>query len=206
MLRALAALPLSLFHGLGVILGWTVWMLSPRFRRLTRENLAAAGYESGELLRQSVAETGKGALEIIPVWFRSQDDVAALLEVDEDFLIGRFALWETIIVPETGRRWLLIYAFQVPLGYSGTRRVTLALEVPPSYPAAQIDMFYVFPRLRLTTGVGLPNTEVIETIMGQPFQRWSRHRGQGAAWKAEIDNVITHLALVESSLRKEVAQ
>jgi hypothetical protein len=130
----------------------------------------------------------------------------ALLEVDEDFLNERFAHWETITVPETGRRWLLIYAFQVPVGYSGTRRVTLALEVPPSYPAAQIDMFYVFPGLRLTTGVGLPNTEVIETIMGQPFQRWSRHRGQGAAWKAEIDNVITHLALVESSLRKEVAQ
>ena len=130
----------------------------------------------------------------------------ALLEVDEDFLNERFAHWETVIIPETGRRWLLIYAFQVPMGYAGQRRVTLALEVPPNYPAAQIDMFYVFPSLRLSTGGGLPNTEHVETILGQAFQRWSRHRGQNAAWKAEVDNVITHLALVESALRKEVAQ
>ena len=86
MLRALAALPLPLFHGVGVILGWTVWLLSPRFRRLTRDNLATAGYDSPEIVRRSVAETGKSALEIIPVWFRPQDDVAALLQVDDDIL------------------------------------------------------------------------------------------------------------------------
>lgn len=128
----------------------------------------------------------------------------ALLEEDEVFLNERFALWETFV--ETGRRWLVIHAFQIPTGYSGLRRVTLALEVPPNYPSAQIDMFYVFPALKLTTGMGIPNTEHHESIMGQSFQRWSRHRGQNAAWKADSDNVITHLALVESSLRKEVAQ
>ncbi|WP_342133508.1 multiubiquitin domain-containing protein [Hydrogenophaga sp. OTU3427] len=128
----------------------------------------------------------------------------ALQEEDEAFLNERYALWETFV--EAGRRWLVIHALQVPTGYSGQRRVTLALEVPPNYPSAQIDMFYVFPALRLTTGAGIPNTEHHELIMGQSFQRWSRHRGQNAAWKADSDNVITHLALVESSLRKEVAQ
>lgn len=128
----------------------------------------------------------------------------ALLEDDETFLNERFALWETFI--QAGRRWLVIHGFQVPTGYSGQRRVTLALEVPPNYPSAQIDMFYVFPALKLTTGAGIPNTEHYESIMGQSFQRWSRHRGQNAAWKADSDNVITHLALVESALCKEVAQ
>jgi hypothetical protein len=46
----------------------------------------------------------------------------------------------------------------------------------------------------------------MQPISGRSFQRWSRHRGQGSAWKSDSDNVITHLALVESSLRKEVAQ
>ena len=128
----------------------------------------------------------------------------ALLEDDEAFLNERFALWETFV--QAGRRWLVIHSFQVPTGYSGQRRVTLALEVPPNYPSAQIDMFYVFPALKLTTGMGIPNTEHCESIMGKSFQRWSRHRGQSAAWKADSDNVITHLALVESSLRKEVSE
>jgi KDO2-lipid IV(A) lauroyltransferase len=86
MLRALAALPLSLFHGLGIVLGWTVWLLSPRFRRLTRDNLATAGYDSFGLVRRSIAEAGKSALEIIPVWFRPQDDVAGMLQVDADIV------------------------------------------------------------------------------------------------------------------------
>lgn len=86
MLRVLAALPLSLFHVVGIGLGWTVWLLSPRFRRLTRNNMALAGLESAAMLRRSIAETGKGALEIIPVWFRPQDEVAAMLEVDVEIV------------------------------------------------------------------------------------------------------------------------
>ncbi|MBL8275249.1 MAG: multiubiquitin domain-containing protein [Pelomonas sp.] len=128
----------------------------------------------------------------------------ALMEEDEAFLNERFAFWETFV--EAGRRWLVIHAFQVPLGYRGQRRVTLALEVPPNYPTAQVDMFYVFPALSLSSGGGIPNTEAVQAIMGQQFQRWSRHRGTDSTWKADSDNIITHLALVESALRKEVAQ
>lgn len=84
MLRALAALPLHLFHALGAALGWLVWLLSPRFRRLTRENLATAGFEDPRLIRQSVIEAGRGVLELIPVWFRPQPEVAAMMEVSDE--------------------------------------------------------------------------------------------------------------------------
>jgi len=43
---------------------------------MTRENLAAAGYTDTTLLRRSVAEAGKGVLELIPVWFRPQAEAA----------------------------------------------------------------------------------------------------------------------------------
>ena len=80
------------------------------------------------------------------------------------------------------------------------------MEVPPNYPAAQIDMFFVAPALSLSSGAAIPNTEHREAILGEPFQRWSRHRNAKAPWRPESDNVITHLALVESALQKEVEQ
>jgi hypothetical protein len=51
----------------------------------------------------------------------------------------------------------------------------------------------------------------IQNLMEQPvggvtFQTWSRHRGVGSKWNPRHDNVVTHLALVESALAKEVGQ
>ncbi|MFK0693225.1 E2/UBC family protein [Mesorhizobium sp. IMUNJ 23033] len=37
-----------------------------------------------------------------------------------------------------------------------------------------------------------------------PFQRWSRHRGATAPWRPMRDSVLTHLALVDASLHREV--
>ena len=78
-MRWLAALPLWSFHLLGVVLGWAVWLFSPRFRLLSRENLATAGFHDSRLLRRTVSEAGKGVLELIPVWFRPQADAAGLV-------------------------------------------------------------------------------------------------------------------------------
>jgi len=82
-LKILARLPLFSFHAIGAALGWVAWLVSPRLRRFSRENLAAAGFDDPALLRRSVTETGKGLLELIPVWFRPQAEVAALLREDD---------------------------------------------------------------------------------------------------------------------------
>jgi len=81
-LRVIAALPLIVFHVAGAVLGWTVWLLSPRFRRITRHNLQAAGYHDARIVRQSVAAAGQGVLELVPVWFRPQQSAAALMRVE----------------------------------------------------------------------------------------------------------------------------
>lgn len=127
----------------------------------------------------------------------------ALLGVDECFLDASFGRWETVV--DNQRRWLLIFGFPVPTGFS-ERHTTLALEVPSSYPSAQIDMFYVYPPLALSSGGQLECTQAYEVIRGQSYQRWSRHRTDASAWRPGTDNVITHLALVESALAKEVQQ
>ncbi|MBN9673731.1 multiubiquitin domain-containing protein [Roseibium aggregatum] len=127
----------------------------------------------------------------------------ALLEADESFLGELGLLWETKEI--TGQHWLIIYDYPVPEGYSLTT-VTLSLLVPPTYPKAEIDMFFVYPPLDKATGGNIPATETRRSIDGLPFQQWSRHRGPGSRWHPCRDNVMTHLALVEAALNKEVDQ
>lgn len=132
---------------------------------------------------------------------RSRD--FALLEIDESYLDGLGLHWETR--NSDGHRWLIINEYPVPAGYTALT-TTLALMVPPTYPQSQIDMFYAYPPLQRATGAAIPATEAVQSIGGLPFQRWSRHRGSIVPWNPHQDNVITHLALVESALMKEIGE
>ena len=124
-----------------------------------------------------------------------------LLDVDENYLNQANVPWETVIL--NAKRWLLIHDYKVPQGYSPDK-VTLALDIPNTYPGAQIDMFYTFPTLVLESGRPLEATQVNINIADKSFNRWSRHRGGLSTWNPANDNVIMQLALVESALVKEV--
>jgi Prokaryotic E2 family E/Multiubiquitin len=126
-----------------------------------------------------------------------------MLPVDERHLDALGMTWSTLI--DQGRRWLVIEGFQLPAGYN-VASVQMAVEVPGTYPASEIDMFYVSPALALTSGRVIEQTQVTETIATRPFQRWSRHRGQQSPWMPGVDNLVTHLALIESALLKEVGE
>ena len=125
----------------------------------------------------------------------------ALLNVDVIYL-GRLQLkWETII--EGKRRWLLIHNYPVPVGFTLTA-TNLVLDIPFSYPGAEIDSFYVYPPLKLKSGRSIPRTHLRASLMGLEFHGWSRHRTSANPWDQTIDNVVTHIGLVEASLSKEV--
>ena len=77
LLRLVARIPLPLLHAAGVVLGWVVYLLSPRYRRVLRSNLDAAGLSS---LRSAViGEYGKAALEVPAVWLRPHARAAELV-------------------------------------------------------------------------------------------------------------------------------
>lgn len=131
----------------------------------------------------------------------------SLLEVDHTFLDGLGLRWETISEPSEpdrskARRWLLIHNYPVPSGYT-CQSTLLALEIPTTYPHAQIDMFYTHPPLALSSGAAIPCTQVSATIQGIAFNGWSRHRGAQSPWDPQRDNVASHLALVDSSMAKD---
>lgn len=124
-----------------------------------------------------------------------------LLENDDAYLDGLCLPWETII--SDGHRWLVIRNYPVPSGYN-VSSVTLALLIPPLYPQAEIDMFYVYPMLQKNDGIAIPSVQIMQPINGVAFQRWSRHRGQVQPWDPKLDNVQTHLALVDTAVAREV--
>ena len=126
-----------------------------------------------------------------------------LLDVDIAYLDRRKLLWETII--DADRRWLLIYEFPVPNGYTVTHTM-LALEIPPSYPGAAIYGFYAYPPLALESGRTIPKTQLRACLLNREFHGWSRHRGRNNPWSAATDNVVTHLGLVEAALTKEMGE
>lgn len=121
----------------------------------------------------------------------------ALLPQDEAHLDRLGLFWEAAI--DAGRRWLMLRAYPLPSGYNYVA-ADIAIEVPVSYPGAQLDMFYCRPHLALASSGVIPQTQVAENIQGASFQRWSRHR----QWDSARDTLATHLALVDESLRREV--
>jgi len=155
-----------------------------------------------EKLRLTPREVNNGEVSAAP------RRVFDLLEVDVRFLDGLDLRWETVIdatQPNRARRWLLIHGYPLPTGYTAECTL-LALEIPSTYPGAQIDMFYTHPRLALKSGQAIPKTQIQAAILGVSFNGWSRHRGPQSLWDEKTDNVSTHLALVESALLKETGQ
>jgi hypothetical protein len=44
------------------------------------------------------------------------------------------------------------------------------------------------------------------SIVGEPWQRWSRHRTSRNPWRIGIDDVASHLSLVDDWLGREFAK
>lgn len=81
-LRLLSLLPLPILHGLGIVLGWLIWLWPGRHQNRVRENLARSGLIQLHpgLLRQVVQETGKSLLEVAAVWLRPQEKVIRMVQ------------------------------------------------------------------------------------------------------------------------------
>lgn len=126
-----------------------------------------------------------------------------LLEQDVAYLNHQGFNWQTRLAG--ARRWLIIHDYALPSGYNH-KQVDLAIEIPTAYPDAKLDMFFVHPALTLANGAGIGQTESRESIHGNIYQRWSRHLNGVTRWNPLTDSVITHLAVVEESLLREVGE
>lgn len=148
-----------------------------------------------EKLRLTPKDVNNGEAPVLPC------RAFALLDIDEVHLNRLGLKWETLV--EAERRWLLLHDYPLPAGYTVSHS-KIALEVPPTYPGAQLYGFYAYPPLALSSGRTIESTQLRGMLLGVEYHGWSRNRGPAAPWDATTDNVVTQLALVEAALAKEV--
>ena len=124
----------------------------------------------------------------------------ALPEQDVDYLDGSQQQWET--VRDGSRLWLIIYGYPVPAGYNH-QQVNVALKIEAGYPVAQIDMVYFDPPLQRLNNrpIGALANQV---LLGKNWQRWSRHRTGENPWRVGLDDVSTHLQMVNHWMEREL--
>lgn len=122
-----------------------------------------------------------------------------LPEADGAYLNDLGLPWETVLDGQT--RWLKIHEWVLPAGYDRPT-VSVALLIPAGYSDSQIDMVYFNPGLSRLDGkaIGALSSQI---IVGETWQRWSRHRSAINPWRPGEDDISSHLTLVDDWLRRE---
>ncbi len=213
LLRLIAALPLGFLQALGTVLGWTLYGISPTYRRHLRDNLAAAGYGGNARLRRAaIGAAGEMVLELPAIWFRPHGEVLSLVkEVQGEeaafaaraagkallFLTPHMGCFEVAAqyaaqhVPITVLYRPPKVAWLEPLMHAGRVRAGLRLV-----PADLAGVREVFAALKRAEAVGfLP-----DQVPGVGEGEWTEFFGKPAytvtlaARLAERDNVATFLA------------
>jgi hypothetical protein len=108
--------------------------------------------------------------------------------------------WETIR-ESNGTLLLIIDGWIMPAGYN-VPFAKLALVMPHGYPDTQVDMAYFSPALSRRDRKQINNLSLIHWQVGT-FQQWARHRTGANPWRSGIDDISTHLSLVDDFLRRE---
>jgi hypothetical protein len=124
----------------------------------------------------------------------------SLIEEDLDFLTNLGLPWEAVRC--TSGNWVVINDFPVPAGYNVTT-ATVALKIDAGYPVSQIDMAYFLPHLVLQSGTAIAAVTPTQ-IDGKNWQRWSRHRTGENPWRPGLDNISTHIQMVNFWLEREM--
>lgn len=132
LLRLIARLPLSWLHCAGAALGWLIYWASPAYAARLRDNLFASGVcadaaACAALLRQAVAETGKGAAELVAVWFGADERVSRLVRCDT---------WHVVEQAQRGGKGLIFLTphlgcFEIAALYGAQRLPITVLYRPP---------------------------------------------------------------------------
>lgn len=96
--------------------------------------------------------------------------------------------------------FLMIHEYGLPGIYSPSL-VRLIVKLPPLFPDAAPDMFWISPHVRVAGGAAPQGTST-ETLLGEQWQRFSWHLLPGA-WKAGTSTLRDFLRCVRARFEKQ---
>jgi hypothetical protein len=123
----------------------------------------------------------------------------SLLEEDQEYLESLGLDWETVTIGQA--RWVIIHQYPLPEGYTANE-ASVAARITAGYPTAPLDMLYFFPALKRKDGKAISALTDFP-LDGKTYQQWSRHRTAVNPWRSGVDNLSTHIPMVEVWLTKE---
>jgi hypothetical protein len=118
-----------------------------------------------------------------------------------DYGIGASAFLDAGLEPERakvhpqpdGWNFLVVSDYRLPTGFRPDR-VEMLVKLPPTFPDAAPDMFWVHPEVKAPNG-GLPRATSTERVLGKDWQRFSWHLAPGA-WKPGVSTLRDYLRSV----------
>jgi hypothetical protein len=112
---------------------------------------------------------------------------------------GIDATQATIHPQQGGWSFLVIAAYVLPEGFE-PRAVDLLIKLPPGFPDAQPDMFWVYPTVKTARGV-LPRSTCMEHLLGKEWQRFSWHLTAGA-WRPGVSTLRDFMRAVSARFHR----
>ena len=101
-------------------------------------------------------------------------------------------------VADSGNKGIILEGFSLPTGRFDAGRADILILLPPGYPDAPPDMFYLTPWVRLAANSNYPRAaDVPHSFGGLTWQRWSRHNNE---WRPGVDGIWTMIKRVEHAL------
>ena len=101
-------------------------------------------------------------------------------------------------VSNRGNKGIVLIDFKLPVSKFQVPTAEILILLPPGYPDASPDMFYVLPWLELASGGGYPcKADQPWQFEGENWQRWSRHNSE---WRAGTDGFRTMVLRVRRAL------
>ncbi|WNG41540.1 hypothetical protein F0U61_53565 [Archangium violaceum] len=121
-----------------------------------------------------------------------------LPEGDERYLAEKGFAYE---LKQDERRMVYLVLKNVPVSSAryDHSSIDLMLQIPNGYPSGGLDMYWVYPTLKLKNGNYPEAASTFEQYLGITWQRFSRHLA--TPWKAGQDNLASFLALALGELQ-----
>lgn len=98
-----------------------------------------------------------------------------------------------------GWTFVVVHDYALPHGYQ-PGSVKLLVKLPPLFPEAQPDMFWVAPALKTSAGAEPAGTS-LEQVLGAAWQRFSWHLKPGA-WKPGVSTLRDFMRCIRARFER----